>query len=219
MSYRRTYEPNWKLQNPLLVLTLLGLLLVACGGSGSVVGTLTDQYSGKPLMRARVVLCRMNDEKSCVVASHLTSLTNNQGEFQITDVQRGKYVVIYNGTGDKRDAWEDAEISFTPLQPDETSLFWSQGIAAPTGVGVAESLGASSFANCAWSTALNLNSMGELETGNESGYLYIPDRDLAFVLIDGEPLSVDVRRETPIDLSVWNTRNGECDGENFEPMQ
>ncbi|MBC8265113.1 MAG: carboxypeptidase regulatory-like domain-containing protein [Anaerolineales bacterium] len=113
MSYHK------KLQE-MIVLTLIVLLLVACSAPSNIKGTLTNQATGEPLAGALVILCQSSDEKTCVINSTLTALTDNEGKFHIADVEKGEYIVLYNGSGEKQSAWEGMKIDFTPLPLIET---------------------------------------------------------------------------------------------------
>jgi hypothetical protein len=205
MSYKR-------LLMQLIAPMLATLMLVGCGAPSDVVGTLINQATDRPMKGAQVILCRVSGAKTCVIDINLTALTDSEGEVHIAEVKRGKYIVLYNSSGEKQSKWEGVEIDFTPVQPRGTNLL-------PVGQGILESLGASSLSVCALQADLEWNSSGQARAVSESGYLYFPDSDLAFILVESEPVSVNVRGETPINLSVWSTRERECNGENFNPVQ
>jgi hypothetical protein len=165
-----------------------------------VAGELINQATGEPLVGARVVLCQFTGERICTMRSNLTAVTDEQGKFHIADVQPGEYVVLYNGSGEMQAGWEGLEIDFGEKG---SGVF----------VSIGESLGVSELSQCAFL----LYGYGFGLVG--SGYLYSEDMDLAFILIEDDPVSVDVRGGTDIKLSVWSTREGECDDENFDPLQ
>ena len=197
---------NYKRLLPQVVgLILIALLLIACGGPSEVAGTLTNQASGEPLAGARVVLCQFTGDKTCVVQPNLTAVTDEKGKFRIPDVESGKYVVLYNGSGEKLVEWDELEIEFTPVQ----------GQMGPSVIqGILKSLGVRSLSGCA--TQITIGGMDDFR---ESSYLYVKKLDLALILVENEPVSVKVGGKETINLSVWSTQEEECDNENFDPVQ
>jgi hypothetical protein len=157
-----------------------------------------DYEGGEPLAQARVVLCQFTDEKICTVQPHLTALTDEEGVFHITDVRPGRYAVLYNGSGKEQTEWGGLEIDFT-VEEKMTVLN-----------SIFRSLDVETLSACA------LYAVGMIQF---SGYLYSEDFDLAFVLIDDEPVSVDVQTDATIDLSVWSTRGEECEIPNTLSLQ
>ena len=81
--------------------------------------------------------------------------------------------------------------------------------------GIAKSLGEASLSVCALHSTFDLNT----EVVEESGYLYSPKWELAFILVKNKLVSIEIQGETTISLSVWNTRKGECVSENFDPVR
>ena len=152
-----------------------------------------------------MILCQFTGEKTCTVRSSLTAVTDAEGKFHIPDVEPDRYAVLYNGSGEIQARWEELTIDFTPVQ--------RQGIPS-VGQGILKGLGVKSLSGCA--LKIHIASATDI---SESGYLYSEDLDLAFILVEGEPVSVNVQGETTINLSVWSTREGDCGKENFDPVQ
>lgn len=169
-------------------------------------GALTNQATGGFLAGARVVLCQLTSEKVCIVRSDLTAVTNDKGVFLISGAQPGKYVVLYNGSGQKRAEWDGLKIDFTPVQVT--------GAGSSVMRAFAQSLGVKTLSGCAFSIVIKgINKIGE------SGYVYSEDIDLAVILIESEPVMVNVDGgKKPVTLSVWNTRKSECDNKKFAPV-
>ena len=167
-------------------------------------GKLINQASGEPLGGARVFLCQFIGEKVCTVRPDLAAITDKEGKFRIPNVKQGKYGVLYNASGKELTEWEGLQIDFTPVDaglPVIAGIFESLGIETP-------------LSGC----AMHLGIVGLGKT-TESGYIYSEELDLALILIESNPVSVNVRGSTTINLSVWNTRKGECNEKNFDPMQ
>ena len=212
-----------KLFKKMFSLTLLVLVLAGCGGapakstatptpipSPKIEGTLTNQASGEPLVGARVVLCQFTDEKVCTVQPDLTGITDEEGRFHVADVGLGRYVVLYNGSGEKRTEWQGLQLDFTPIQ---VHLGFPFGMGYSVLLGIIENNNLEGkHSGCALQMEIEKNAT------KDSGYLYFDKMDLAFILVDSEPISVDIQAATTINLSVWNTRDEDCDNENFEPI-
>jgi hypothetical protein len=103
---------------------------------------LLDKDSGEPLAGARVVLCsKGGEEAACVIDVDLTSVTDGDGQFDITGVQPGEYVVLYNASGAIRPEWDGMKLEYSPVA--------TSGAPGPANIGnLTKSLGASSLSTC-----------------------------------------------------------------------
>lgn len=173
-----------------------------------VEGSLLNKDTGEPLAGARVILCpKGTEETACVIDADLTSVTDSDGQFKITDVLPGEYVVLYNASGEIRPEWDGMELEYSPV-----STFSDP---APTNINhLMRSLGVSSLSTC--------EAYYEVVDGNlvVSGYLYADSADLAFIFFNGDLVYVTVQDGSGrIALRVWDTENeGGCKGE-FDPLR
>jgi hypothetical protein len=158
------------------------------------------------MVGAQVILCpKGTEETACVIDADLTSVTDSDGQFNITGVLPGEYVVLYNASGEIRPEWDGMELQYSPVDTVSDP--------GPNIDKLMRSLGVSSLSNC--------EAYFHIVDGNlvVSGYLYADSTDLAFIFFNGEPVYVTVQ-DGPgrIDLRVWDTENeGGCEGE-FDPL-
>jgi len=101
-----------------LLLVLALLLSIGCNPlSGGITGRLLEEESGEPVAGAVVVLCKL-DKKECVLRTNLSTTTDQDGRFELTDVPVGSYSVLYS-PGEVpafvSSSWGDLRIAFENL--------------------------------------------------------------------------------------------------------
>jgi hypothetical protein len=211
-SKRRSAVNNKKSLQQVLILILAVLFVAGCSTAATstptptplpkVTGTITNQANNEPLVGARVVLCQLVGAKTCTVLSDVTAIADADGKFVIPDVDPGKYIVLYNSSGERQAKWSDLKIDFAPVQLEESeSITW----------GIVDSVGVETSI-CDF--GLVLTGLGSTA---ESGILFFKDLDLALELVENDPISIDVQKETAVNLSVWSTQDEECDTVIFHP--
>jgi hypothetical protein len=211
-----------------ILVTVIALLLSACGTSGTPIpptatpipptdtpkpspwieGSLVNKETNQPLSNARLVLCQQQDASTCTLKMDLTALTDADGQFKIADVPNGKYTILYNASGNSFQS--DLNNKILDYSPKTTS--------ADPGIGnvnhLMKSLGVSSVSLC--------NAFYEVVNGNLviSGYVYAESTDIGFIFVGGDMIYVTVD-DSPakIDLRVWDAQNEDkCEGGEFKPL-
>jgi len=77
---------------------------------------LLNKDTGEPLTGARVILCtKGTEEATCVIDTDLTSVTDSAGQFSITGILLGKYVLLYNASGKIRPEWDGMKLNYSPV--------------------------------------------------------------------------------------------------------
>jgi hypothetical protein len=153
-----------------------------------VEGSLLNASTGEPLSGARVILCAQQGQKTaCVIDASLSGVTDDDGEFSIPGVQSGKYVLLYNVSGESQAAWDGMALDYTPQDdPRDTVLNF---------LGVDDLVAPLVF------TSLDTEGVSGV-----SAYLYSESLDLAFIWMETGPISVIVENGFGrIDLAVWDT--------------
>ena len=72
---------------------------------GQVQGTLVAVETGQPLAGAAVILCRVTEETEGILQASLSCSTESDGDFELSNVPPGKYVVLYDPSGEGKDGW------------------------------------------------------------------------------------------------------------------
>jgi len=167
---------------------------------------LIDVGTGEPLIGTRVILCPVRGEELvCVIDTDLTAVTDDKGQFSIT-VAPGKYVLLYNSSGESQSGWDGLELDYRA----PTSLEALEGVT--TLHILVRSIGGDDVSGC-------FTQLFSSEGLRISGYVYSEPPDLAFVLYWNEPVSVTVEDGVgQIDLLVWDTVS-EVSCEDFDPFQ
>jgi hypothetical protein len=180
-----------------------------------IAGSLINKDTGEPLAGARVVLCpKGSEETACVIDAELTSVTDSDGQFNITGVRPGEYVVLYNASGEIRPEWDGMELEYSPV----TTAGSSDSLDSLLNIyKLMKSLGVSTASNC--------EAYLHIVDGNlvVSGYLYADSMDLAFIFFDGDLVYVTVENTVGrVDLAVWDTINVDRCGDGpdrFDPLR
>ncbi|MEE9324611.1 MAG: hypothetical protein V3U90_03540 [Dehalococcoidia bacterium] len=76
---------------------------------GAVKGKLIGADSQRPLSGAAIILCLFTDERECTLQASLIATADESGEFQLSDVPPGSYVVLYDPSGGAKAGWEEID--------------------------------------------------------------------------------------------------------------
>lgn len=76
---------------------------------GEVQGKLEESESQKPLAGAAIILCLVNNEEECTLRASLIATTEEDGSFKLSGVPLGKYIVLYNTSGEAKEGWREID--------------------------------------------------------------------------------------------------------------
>ena len=76
---------------------------------GEVQGKLVESESQKPLAGAAIILCLVNNEEECTLQVSLIATTKEDGTFKLFGVPLGKYIVLYNTSGEAKEGWREID--------------------------------------------------------------------------------------------------------------
>jgi hypothetical protein len=173
----------------------------------SVSGTVINKDTDELINNVLLILCRKQDESSCIVDTDLTSTTDEKGEFIISGIESGTYALLYSVSGNIPSDLNNTVLGYSPKSTSASP--------GPGNVNnLMKSLKISSLDTC--------NAVYEVVNGNlvVSGYVYSDDADLAFIFLSGDLIFVTIT-DAPVTMAIriWDTKNKDhCDGE-FKPLQ
>jgi len=166
--------------------------------SGVLRGKLIGAVSQKPLVGAALILCLVGAERECTLQADLIATTEDDGDFELTDVPPSSYAVFYDPSGNAKAGWKEMdglEISlkfegvamFSP-SPERTEFFST--------FGGGESIGMTP------QTSINFDAEGNA-TGE--GSLISNKYGLTLQFHDGQPLTIQVQRgeTTGLEIMAW----------------
>jgi len=179
----------------------------------AVHGTLIDLERNKPLVGARVLLCKVDfDGTQCTVYQELTDITDEDGAFEIPVFIPGEYAILYNSSGKSI-----SQLSGRTLDYRETvNQFGSKGFDLRTlllSVSGGASIPGSELGGCMQTF---LSDKGVLL----SGYLYYRPYDVGLMLFYNKLVSVKVEGgPAEISLVVWNLKGPDPSCSDFNPYR
>jgi hypothetical protein len=76
-------------------------------------GILRGRFLGagnyKPVAKSAIILCLIISENSCAIKADLVTITNKNGEFELTSVPAGLYIILHSLPGKARSSYSDID--------------------------------------------------------------------------------------------------------------
>ncbi len=148
----KPYKFSLRMSTPFLVAFLSVACLILSPSeptqipSGAINGHIINVDAGEPLKVAQIILCEVQDEAYehliCTLRGTPTTISDNDGSFELADVPIGTYIIVYGLQGLLKmtpDAWEgidvtrgtfcmqDGQNSVCNIEGVTPSAFWAEG--------------------------------------------------------------------------------------------
>jgi hypothetical protein len=78
--------------------------------SGGILrGSFLGVRNYQPVAKSAIILCLIISENSCVIKADLVTITNKNGEFELTSVPAGSYIILHSLPGKARSSYRDID--------------------------------------------------------------------------------------------------------------